>query len=48
MPFEIGLAHADLGAHLPPAHDRASDHLRRAEAILEPIGATHILARRRD
>jgi hypothetical protein len=48
MPFEIGLAHADLGAHLTPAHDRASDHRRRAEAILEPIGATHILARRRD
>jgi tetratricopeptide (TPR) repeat protein len=45
MPYDEGLAHAELGLHLPPADPRRRQHLVRAIAILSRLGARPDLER---
>ncbi len=39
MPFERGLAHLELGRHLPPDDRTRAEHLAAARAVFEELGA---------
>jgi hypothetical protein len=45
MPYDEGLAHAELGLRLPPTDSRRRDHLVRGIAILARLGARADLER---
>ena len=45
MPYDAGLAHTELGLHLPPTDALRQEHLVRAIALLSHIGAQADLER---
>jgi hypothetical protein len=45
MPYEVALAHAELGIHAPPDSPERQTHLEQARAIFAQLGATRDLAR---
>lgn len=48
MPYDEGLAHYELGRHLPDADPGREEHLARACEIFERLGAAYELARARE
>jgi eukaryotic-like serine/threonine-protein kinase len=43
MPFDEGLAHYEIGRHLPSDDSKRAEHLNKAIEILERLGAAHDL-----
>ena len=42
MPYDIALAHQELGSHMPADDEQRDFHLRQAQALLESIGAVFL------
>jgi tetratricopeptide (TPR) repeat protein len=45
MPYDEGLAHYEIGRHLPAGDPARAEHLARARELFERVGAAHDLAR---
>jgi hypothetical protein len=45
MPYDLGLAHYEIGRHLPVSDPTKQEHLRHAEQIFSQLGAAWDLER---
>jgi hypothetical protein len=45
MPYEQGLAHYEIGRHLPSSHPQQQEHLQQALTLFARVGALSALAR---